>query len=204
MFTRKNLYKMKKIAFATHNNHKLEEIQSILKNMYHVMGLTELGITEEIPETADTLEGNAQMKADYLFDRLGIDCFADDTGLEVEALHGAPGVYSARYAGEHCSFSDNVEKILKELERIENRKAQFRTVICLILNGEKHFFEGIVTGELIKSSRGEKGFGYDPIFIPNGYSETFAEMPIDLKNEISHRGKATQKLIDFLAKFSGI
>ncbi|MDR0365045.1 MAG: non-canonical purine NTP diphosphatase [Bacteroidales bacterium] len=195
---------MKKIAFATHNNHKLEEIQSILKNMYHVMGLTELGITEEIPETADTLEGNAQMKADYLFDRLGIDCFADDTGLEVEALHGAPGVYSARYAGEHCSFSDNVEKILKELERIENRKAQFRTVICLILNGEKHFFEGIVTGELIKSSRGEKGFGYDPIFIPNGYSETFAEMPIDLKNEISHRGKATQKLIDFLAKFSGI
>lgn len=189
---------MKKLLFATHNKHKLEEIQAILKDSYQVVGLTEMGITEEIPETAATLEGNARMKADYLFEKLGVDCFADDTGLEVEALNGAPGVYSARYAGEHCSFSDNVEKILKTLQGVENRKAQFRTAICLILNGERYFFEGVVKGLLIETPRGEKGFGYDPIFVPDGFSETFAEMPLDLKNKISHRGLAVQKLAGFL------
>lgn len=192
---------MKKLLFATHNKHKLEEIQAILKDSYQVVGLTEMGITEEIPETAATLEGNARMKADYLFEKLGVDCFADDTGLEVEALNGAPGVYSARYAGEHCSFSDNVEKILKTLQGVENRKAQFRTAICLILNGERYFFEGVVKGRLIETSRGEKGFGYDPIFVPDGFSETFAEMPLDLKNRISHRGLAVQKLVEFLREF---
>lgn len=189
---------MKKILFATHNPHKLEEIQAILKDSYQVVGLMEMGIIEDIPETAATLEGNARMKADYLFEKLGGDCFADDTGLEVEALNGAPGVYSARYAGEHCSFSDNVEKILKALQGVENRKAQFRTVIYLIMNKKRYSFEGAVKGKLIETPKGEKGFGYDPIFVPDGFSETFAEMPLDLKNKISHRGLATQKLVDFL------
>lgn len=189
---------MKKIVFATHNRHKLEEIQEIVKGRYELIGLDDVGITEEIPETADTLEGNALMKAEYVFQKLGLDCFADDTGLEVEALNGAPGVYSARYAGEHCSFADNVRKILKELEGVENRKARFRTVICLILDGQHYFFEGIVDGQLIECPQGDKGFGYDPIFLPDGFTDTFADMSLALKNTISHRGRATQELIGFL------
>jgi len=189
---------MKKIVFATHNRHKLLEIQEILGEFYQVVGLNELKITEEIPETADTLEGNAQIKAEYIYDRLGMDCFSDDTGLEIEALQGAPGVYSARFAGEGCSFEDNVKKVLQLLEGVANRKARFRSVICLIMNGRKHFFEGKVEGKIIDIQKGKEGFGYDPIFLPDGFTETFAEMPLDRKNAISHRGVAVQKLIAFL------
>ena len=189
---------MKKIVFATHNRHKLLEIQEILGGFYQVVGLNELEIMEEIPETADTLEGNAQIKAEYIYDRLGMDCFSDDTGLEIEALQGAPGVYSARFAGEGCSFEDNVKKVLQLLEGVANRKARFRSVICLIMNGRKHFFEGKVEGKIIDIQKGKEGFGYDPIFLPDGFTETFAEMPLDRKNAISHRGVAVQKLIAFL------
>ena len=189
---------MKKLVFATHNRHKLQEIQEILVNSYQIVGLSELGLLEEIPETSDTLEGNAQIKAEYLYEKLGMDCFSDDTGLEIEALHGAPGVYSARFAGEHCTFQDNVNKVLQLMEGVSNRRACFRSVICLIMNGEKHFFEGKVEGKIIAEQKGAEGFGYDPIFIPDGFTKTFAEMPLEEKNNISHRGIATQKLIVFL------
>jgi XTP/dITP diphosphohydrolase len=189
---------MKKLIFATHNKHKLREIQDILKTSYQLLGLNELGFNEEIPETAETLEGNAQIKAEYIYNKLGLDCFSDDTGLEIEALQGAPGVYSARFAGENCTFQDNVNKVLQLMDGVSNRKACFRCVICLILNGEKYFFEGRVNGKIIENQRGKEGFGYDPIFIPDDYSETFAEMPFEEKNNISHRGIATQKLATFL------
>jgi len=189
---------MKKLVFATHNLHKLREIQEIIGDTYQVIGLNEMGLHEEIPETADTLEGNAQIKAEYIYEKLGMDCFSDDTGLEIEALNGAPGVYSARFAGEGCTFQDNINKTLQLLEGISNRKACFRSVICLIMNGKMHFFEGRVEGEIIAVQRGTEGFGYDPIFIPDGFSKTFAEMPLEEKNGISHRGIATQRLIAFL------
>jgi XTP/dITP diphosphohydrolase len=189
---------MKKLVFATHNRHKLQEIQEILGDSYQIVGLGTLGLHEEIPETADTLEGNAEIKADYLYDKLGMDCFSDDTGLEIEALHGAPGVYSARFAGENCTFQDNVNKVLQLLKGVTNRKACFRSVICLIMNGKKYFFEGKVEGKIIEIQKGTEGFGYDPIFVPDGFTETFAEMPLEEKNSISHRGIATQALIRFL------
>ena len=191
---------MKKLVFATHNNHKLHEIQEILGTSYQVVGLNELGFNEEIPETADTLEGNAEIKANYIYEKLGIDCFSDDTGLEIDALQGAPGVYSARFAGEHFTFQDNMNKVLQLLEGVANRKARFRSVICLILKGEKYFFEGKIEGKIIDIQRGTDGFGYDPIFIPDGFTETFAEMSLETKNNISHRGIATQKLTAFLQK----
>jgi len=189
---------MKDLVFATHNQHKLREIQEILSNSYQIIGLSELGLHEEIPETADTLEGNAQIKAEYIYDKLGMDCFSDDTGLEIDALNGAPGVYSARFAGENCTFQDNVEKVLRLLKGVSNRKARFRSIICLIMNGKKYFFEGKVEGEIITVQKGTEGFGYDPIFIPDGFTKTFAEMPPEEKNSISHRGVAIQKLIAFL------
>ena len=189
---------MKDLVFATHNQHKLREIQEILSNSYQIIGLSELGLHEEIPETADTLEGNAQIKAEYIYDKLGMDCFSDDTGLEIDALNGAPGVYSARFAGENCTFQDNVEKVLRLLKGVSNRKARFRSIICLIMNGKKYFFEGKVEGEIITVQKGTEGFGYDPIFIPDGFTKTFAEMPLEEKNSISHRGVAIQKLIAFL------
>jgi len=189
---------MKKLVFATHNLHKLREIQEIIGDTYQVIGLNELGLHEEIPETANTLEGNAQIKAEYIYEKLGMDCFSDDTGLEIEALNGAPGVYSARFAGEGCTFQDNINKTLQLLEGISNRKACFRSVIYLIMNGKKHFFEGRVEGKIIDVQRGTEGFGYDPIFIPDGFTKTFAEMPLEEKNGISHRGIATQRLIAFL------
>jgi XTP/dITP diphosphohydrolase len=189
---------MKTLVFATHNNHKLREIQEILNNSYQIIGLTEMGIHEEIPETADTLQGNAEIKAEYIYQKLGIDCFSDDTGLEIEVLQGAPGVYSARFAGENCTFQDNVNKVLHLLKGVANRKACFRSVICLIMNGEKHLFEGKVEGTIIDDQKGTEGFGYDPIFIPDGFTETFAQMPLKTKNNISHRGIATQRLIRFL------
>lgn len=188
---------MKDLVFATHNAHKLEEIRAILKE-YNILGLNDINCHTDIIEDASTLEGNAIIKANFVTNNYNINCFADDTGLEVEALGGAPGVYSARYAGENCSYQDNVIKLLDALKDIENRKARFRTVIALKLDGRQYTFEGIVNGIITKEQHGEKGFGYDPIFLPDGYDMTFAEMPLEIKNKISHRGIATQKLIEFL------
>lgn len=187
-----------RFVFATNNAHKLGEVTAILGNRIEVLSLKDINCHTDIPETADTLEGNALIKARYIFENYQVDCFADDTGLEVEALGGAPGVYSARYAeGGHDSEA-NMLKLLHNLEGIENRKAQFRTVFALIIDGKEHLFEGIVKGEIIKNKRGTSGFGYDPIFVPEGYSQTFAEMGNELKNKISHRAIATNKLCKFL------
>ncbi|MCQ2322085.1 MAG: non-canonical purine NTP diphosphatase [Bacteroidales bacterium] len=191
---------MDKLVFATHNLHKLEEIRNILKN-HEVLGLPDIGCHEDIVEDADNLQGNAKIKADYVTNNFHLDCFADDTGLEVEALGGAPGVYSARYAGEGCSYHDNVVKLLKALDGVENRKARFRTVIALNINGEQYFFEGIVNGKILTEEHGDGGFGYDPIFQPDGFDKSFSEMGMDEKNKISHRGRATAKLVEFLNNY---
>ena len=191
---------MDKLVFATHNLHKLEEIRNILKN-HEVLGLPDIGCHEDIVEDADNLQGNAKIKADYVTNNFHLDCFADDTGLEVEALGGAPGVYSARYAGEGCSYHDNVVKLLKALDGVENRKARFRTVIALNINGEQYFFEGIVNGKILTEEHGDGGFGYDPIFQPDGFDKSFSEMEMDEKNKISHRGRATAKLVEFLNNY---
>ena len=189
---------MKTLIFASNNKHILEEIRNLLEGIVKIKSLKEIGLEGDIPETADTLEGNATQKAEWVYSRTGMDCFADDTGLEVEALNGEPGVYSARYAGENCSFADNVNKLLKALEGHSNRNARFRTAICLIENGEKKYFEGIVNGTITTFEAGNEGFGYDPIFLPEGHNKTFAEMPLDIKNKISHRGRAIQKLVEYL------
>ncbi len=189
---------MRTLIFASNNAHKLSEIRNLLENIVEIQSLKDINLEGDIPETSDTLEGNATQKAEWIYNRIGQDCFADDTGLEVEALDGAPGVYSARYAGEGCSFADNVNKLLKAMDGQTNRKARFRTVICFIENGEKHYFEGIVNGTIIEKGSGNMGFGYDPIFVPDGYDISFAEMPLDEKNKISHRGLATQKLVEYL------
>ena len=192
---------MKELVFATNNAHKLEEIRAILGDTMHVLSLNDINCHEDIPETADTLEGNAALKAEYIFNHSGKDCFADDTGLEVEALNGEPGIYSARYAGGDGHDSEaNMTKLLANMEDKENRKARFRTAICLIEGGEKHFFDGIVNGEIIRTRRGGEGFGYDPIFMPEGYTETFAEMGNDEKNKVSHRARAVAKLCEYLNK----
>jgi XTP/dITP diphosphohydrolase len=188
------------LVFATNNKHKLDEVRQILGESYRLETPREHGIDEDIPETQPTIEGNALQKARYVYERTGRDCFADDTGLEVEALGGAPGVYSARYAGHECSFEDNMNKLLGALEGETNRRARFRTVIALILGGEEHLFEGTVEGVITHEKHGAKGFGYDPIFRPDGHRETFAEMPAEAKNAISHRGRATIKLAEFLNK----
>ena len=190
--------KVNKIVFATGNPNKLKEINSAI-NCFKIVGLKDLGITEEIPETGDTLMKNALQKAKYIYDKTGFDCFSDDTGLEIEALNYHPGVYSAMYAGPDCNAEDNMQKVLLELDKTTNRNAQFKTVIALILNGKEHFFEGAIKGVILKEKAGVDGFGYDPIFRPTGYEESFAEMTIDQKNEISHRGLAVKKLITFLA-----
>ena len=187
-----------KIVVATNNAHKLKEIAAILGQEIELLSLKDIQCFADIPETADTLEGNARQKAMYIYENYGMDCFADDTGLEVEALGGAPGVYSARYAGDGHDSEANMQKLLKELAGKENRKAQFRTVICLIRNGKEHLFEGIVKGEIIQEKRGGAGFGYDPIFVPEGYDLTFAELGDDVKNTISHRARAVEKLCQFL------
>ena len=189
----------KKLVFATNNAHKLDEISSILGEKVELLSLKDIHCHVDIPETADTLEGNAMLKAEYIYKNYGLDCFADDTGLEVEALNGAPGVYSARYAGsEGHNAEANMQKLLQNMQGVQNRKAQFRTAICLILDGKKHLFEGIVKGEIIKEKRGSSGFGYDPIFVPEGYTKTFAEMGNETKNKISHRALAVEKLCRFL------
>ena len=208
----------KRLVFATNNKHKLEEVRAALGERVEVLSLSEIGLAGDIPETADTLEGNARQKAEWVWERLGsgerkvesgewrvesgIDgVFADDTGLEVDALNGAPGVYSARYAGEHCSFDDNIDKLLGALAGEENRRARFRTVICL-LEGEKlvHLFEGRVDGQILteRHTNGE-GFGYDPVFMPDRFAVSFAEMPLEVKNRISHRGLAVKKLVEYLS-----
>lgn len=190
----------KKFVFATNNAHKLEEVSNILGNKIELLSLKDIGCHDEIPETADTLEGNALQKARYIFERYHTDCFADDTGLEVEALNGAPGVYSARYASDAHDSEKNMRKLLEELKGIENRKAQFRTVFALIIDGKEHLFEGIIKGQIISVRKGNSGFGYDPVFIPDGYTQTFAEMGNAEKNKISHRAIATQKLCNFLGR----
>ncbi len=191
----------RKLVFATNNAHKLEEVAAILGNQVELLSLNDIGCQTDIPETAETLEGNALLKASYIFKNYHLDCFADDTGLEVEALNGAPGVYSARYAGgEGHNSQANMVKLLHELEGKENRKAQFRTAISLILDGKEYLFEGVIKGEIIKEKHGDSGFGYDPIFKPEGYNKTFAELGNEIKNKISHRALAVQKLYEFLQR----
>lgn len=186
------------LVFATHNRNKLEEVQLLMPRHITLLSLDDIGCTEEIPETSETLEGNAKLKANFVTEKYGLPCFADDTGLLVDTLNGAPGVFSARYAGEQKSSSDNMNKLLLALQDKQDRSAKFKTVIVLNLKNGQTIFEGIVEGEITKRKHGQEGFGYDPIFRPNGFDKTFAELPISTKNEISHRGKAIKQLIDYL------
>ena len=187
------------ILFATHNKHKLSEVTKMLPNNVFLIGLDDINCTTDIPETSDTIAGNALQKANYVKVNFELDCFADDTGLEIDALNEAPGVFSARWAGENCTYQDNIDKTLFEMKGMKNRDARFKTVIALILNNETHLFEGIIEGEITEHPIGDSGFGYDPVFKPKGYSQTFAEMPEELKNEISHRAIAVNKLVAFLS-----
>ncbi len=189
----------RKLVFATNNAHKLEEVSAILGDKIELLSLKDINCDADIPETADTLEGNALLKAEYVYKNYGLDCFADDTGLEVEALNGAPGVYSARYAGgEGHNAEANMQKLLHNMEGKDNPKAQFRTAVSLILNGKEYLFEGVIKGQIIKEKHGTSGFGYDPIFMPDGYDKTFAELGNEIKNQISHRAIAVNKLCEFL------
>lgn len=188
------------LIFATHNQHKTEEAREIAGALIQIKNLKDIGCIEEIPETADTLQGNALQKAQYVQEHFHVNCFADDTGLEVEALDGRPGVFSARYAGEHCTYQDNVDKLLREMAGKNNRKACFKTVIALILDNKEYLFEGRVDGVIIENQKGTSGFGYDPVFLPDGFDRTFAEMTDEEKNSISHRGRAMRKMMDFLKK----
>lgn len=192
--------KIPEIVFATNNPHKLEEARAILKDSVKVLSLADIDCHDDIPETSETLEGNALIKARWVKERYGYDCFADDTGLMVEALDGAPGVYSARFAGDHCSPADNIALLLKKLKGIENRKAKFATIVALILNDKEYLFEGEVKGSIATDYCGNSGFGYDPVFIPENSSLSFAEMSPEDKNAISHRGRAMRKFADFMAK----
>ena len=187
-----------KLVFATNNLNKLAEVQKMLPNTIELLSLKDISCFDDIEETASTLEGNAKIKADHITKNYGYNCFADDTGLEIESLQGAPGVYSARYAGEPSNSEKNMQKALTELNKKENRNAQFRTSICLNLNGKQFLFDGICKGTILTQKQGEKGFGYDPIFQPDGFNTSFAEMTSDEKNNISHRGLAIQELINFL------
>ena len=191
-----------KLVFASNNKNKIQEIQALVPNTIQIVSLEEIGCTEDIPETADTIEGNAILKANYITYNYGYDCFADDTGLEVDALNGAPGVYSARYAGEQKDANDNMNKLLSELSDKPNRKANFKTVIALNLNGKQNLFTGIINGKIIEEKIGTNGFGYDPIFVADGYEKTFAELTMEEKSTISHRGIAVKELILFLQKQS--
>jgi XTP/dITP diphosphohydrolase len=194
---------MKTLVFATNNKHKLEEIASLASRGFHIVSLAEIDCNEDIPETEPTLEGNALLKARFIYSKYGMDCFADDTGLEIEALGGRPGVFSARYGGKTHDFEANMDKVLVELLEKQNRYAQFRTVIALILNGNEFLFEGIVKGVILTEKHGIEGFGYDPIFQPEGSNQTFAEMSLEEKNRMSHRARAVRKLADFLQEQSG-
>ena len=191
-----------KLVFATQNQHKVKELQHLMPEHINVMSLKDIGCEEDIPETAETLEGNASMKSAYVIEKFGGNCFADDTGLEIEALNGEPGVYSARYAGEEKDPDKNMDLVLEKLQGKGNRNARFRTVISLVIDGKEYLFEGFVNGTIKKEKSGTKGFGYDPIFQPEGYDITFSEMSINEKNRISHRGRAVQKLIEFLNNYA--
>lgn len=192
-----------RLVFATNNRHKLDEVRAIVGDRVEVLSLNDIDCHDDIPETADTLQGNALIKARYIYEKYGVDCFADDTGLEVEALDGKPGVYSARYAGEECCSEANMQKLLHNLTGKTNRNAQFRTVIALIIKGEERLFNGIVKGTITEEKRGDSGFGYDPIFVPEGFSESFAQMSGEQKNSISHRYRATEQLSDYLKENYG-
>lgn len=189
---------MKKLVVATNNAHKLAEIRAILGGQFELLSLKDINCLEDIPENCDTLEGNASQKAHYVYDRYGMDCFADDSGLEVEALHGEPGVRTARYATDGHDTDANVSKLLRVLEGEPNRRARFRTIISLIEGGVEHQFEGIVNGNITTQRQGTGGFGYDPVFSPEGYQESFAELGVEIKNQISHRARAIQKLVGYL------
>lgn len=189
---------MRKLVFATNNAHKLEEVRAVLDNKIEIVSLNELGCYDDIPETADTLEGNALIKAAYVFNKFGMACIADDTGLEVEALNGEPGVYSARYGGEPHNAQKNMQKLLTNLNGVENRKARFRTVIVLKDAERELYFEGTIHGHISETPSGAAGFGYDPVFVPDGYNKSFAELGPELKNKISHRALAVEELIRFL------
>jgi XTP/dITP diphosphohydrolase len=189
-----------KLVFASNNKNKIQEIQALVPNTIQIVSLEEIGCFEDIPETAVTIEGNAILKANYVTEKYGYDCFADDTGLEVEALNGAPGVYSARYAGEQKNANDNMDKLLFELKDKTNRKANFKTVIALNLKGKQNLFTGIIHGKIIEEKNGTNGFGYDPIFVADGYNKTFAELSMEEKSTISHRGIAVKQLIDYFMK----
>jgi XTP/dITP diphosphohydrolase len=189
---------MYQLVFATNNEHKLRELREILRNEFNLLSLSDIACSEEIPETGNTLEANASEKSRYIWERYSIDCFSDDTGLEIAALNNAPGVRSARYAGEERNAEENVAKVLEELNGVVNRKACFRCIISLIIKGREFLFEGRVDGEILQEKRGSAGFGYDPIFAPDGFQQSFAEMNPDLKNSMSHRGRAVEKLVRFL------
>jgi len=189
-----------KLVFATHNKNKLKEVQALFPENITLLSLDDIGCFDEIPETEDTIDGNAILKADYVKLHYNMDCFADDTGLEIKALNGEPGVYSARYAGEDKDDNANIQKVLSNLESKENRSARFKTVIALNLDGHQHLFTGICEGTILKEKKGDHGFGYDPVFQPNNYDKSFAEMDLLEKTKISHRGKALQYLIEYLAK----
>ncbi|EPH12439.1 RdgB/HAM1 family non-canonical purine NTP pyrophosphatase [Myroides odoratimimus CCUG 12700] len=189
-----------KLVFASNNKNKIKEIRNQLPDTIEILSLEDIGCNIDIPETADTIEGNAKLKADFVKRHYGYDCFADDSGLEVDALNGAPGVYSARYAGEQKNDNDNIDKLLEVLQKEENRKANFKTVICLNLHTETYNFTGIIDGQLLRERQGTEGFGYDPIFVADGMNQSFAEIDINAKNAISHRGKAVRQLVDFLLK----
>jgi len=186
------------LVFATNNQHKIKEISPLISKSFHLLSLSDIKCSDEIPEEQTTIEGNASQKSHYIYEKFALNCFADDTGLEIDALNGEPGVYSARYAGKNCSFQDNIDKVLRKMQGEINRKARFRTVISLIIDGKEIHFEGIVNGIITTEKYGDDGFGYDPIFIPNGYGISFAEMTLKEKNKISHRGIATRKLIEYL------
>lgn len=192
----------RKLVFATNNMHKLEEVSKIVGDNLEIVSLNDINCHDDIPETADTLEGNALLKARYIKEHYGLDCFADDTGLEVEALDNAPGVYSARYAGPGHDAEANMRKLLRELEGIDNRRARFRTAIALLLNDQEYVFDGVINGIITPDKRGDSGFGYDPVFLPDNYTETFAELGDDIKNKISHRALAVHKLAEFLSTLS--
>ncbi|MBX2841331.1 MAG: non-canonical purine NTP diphosphatase [Flammeovirgaceae bacterium] len=189
---------LQKICFATNNSNKLKEVKTLLEGKFEVVGLKDIGCDEDVPETQETIEGNSKQKSEYIWDNYKVKCFADDTGLEVPSINNEPGVYSARYAGPQRDSKANIKLLLQKLEGKEDRSARFKTVISLILDGKIHQFEGIVNGEIIAEETGTDGFGYDPVFVPEGFDKTFAQMTMEAKNKISHRGRAVRKLVDFL------
>lgn len=193
-------FRQMKLVFATNNSHKLQEIKHLLNNSIELLCLNDIGCTDDIPENQETLEGNAAEKSFYIYNKYGFSCFADDTGLEIEALNGEPGVYSARYAGAERSADLNMDLVLSKMAKIKNRKARFRTIISLVIDGREIQFEGIVSGQILEEKRGATGFGYDPIFLPDESHLSFAEMSMGEKNKISHRGRAVQKLVEYLTQ----